>query len=842
MRSLMYDLRFALRQMRNARAFSLAVILILALGIGANTAVFTLVHAVLFKSLPVTKPEQLFRVGDNEQCCVNGGLEGSWSLFSYDLYKHLRDNTPAFEELAAFEAGREDVGLRRINSNNPAQSVWSEFVSGNYFQMFGIGAYAGRMFAANDDRVGGPPAAVMSYRAWREKFGGDPSLVGADVAINSQPFTIVGIAPPGFFGDGLRTNPPEIWIPLSFEPLVHGTNSLLNRWQPNWLDVTGRLAPGALPQQVEAQMTTELRQWLLQPGRDLGGEQRSDVPQQVVRLTPGGSGVQIMREDYQNGLKILLFVTGFVLLIACANLANLMLARAAARRQEISVRAALGASQARLIRQAASETLLLSLLGGVAGLFVAVNGTRFILHLAFPYRYVPIDATPSWPVLGFAFAVSLASGLVFGIVPAWFMSRAQPVDALRSANRATDPRGHWVQRSLVILQSALSLVLICSAGLVLQSLHNLSNQHFGFETKGRYIVQFDPQMAGYKVEQLDTLYHQIRDGLQQIPGITSVAYAQYTPMSGKNWEGRVIVEGRTSDNDSAVFVRVGPGYFNTIGTRMLQGRPITEQDTATARPVAVVNEEFVKKYLGDKTAIGSHLGSLGSENTSELEIVGVTENTNYWSPDADLKPMFFVAAPQMIKRADPESVLDEQRSMYLGNIVLQASSSIPDLEKQVRRVLGQTNPDLPVTDIFPFAQQVQSNLDQQQMIAQLMTIFGMLALTLANVGLYGVTAYGVERRTNEIGVRMALGADRMQVVRMVMRTVALQSAAGLVIGLPLALGAGRVLANRLSGVQTFSWEVFFIAMLGLMLSATIAGFVPARRAASIDPMQALRAE
>jgi len=399
-----------------------------------------------------------------------------------------------------------------------------------------------------------------------------------------------------------------------------------------------------------------------------------------------------------------------------------------------------------------------------------------------------------------------------------------------------------VQRSLVILQSALSLVLICGAGLVLQSLHNLRNQHFGFETQGRYIVQFDPQMAGYKVEQLDTLYHQIREGLQQIPGITSVAYAQYTPMSGNNWEGRVNVEGRNSNDDFGVFVRVGPDYFNTIGTRMLQGRPITEQDTATTRPVAVVNEEFVKRYLSGKTAIGSHLGSLGSENTGELEIVGVTENTNYWSPDEDLKPMFFVAAPQMIKRADPESALDEQRSMYLGNIVLRASSSIPDLEKQVRRVLGQINPDLPVTDIFPFSQQVQNHLDQQQMIAQLMAIFGMLALTLANVGLYGVTAYGVERRTNEIGVRMALGADRMQVVSMVMRTIALQCAAGLVIGFVLALAAGRVLASRLSGVEPFNLAVFTIAILGLTLSAIVAGFVPARRAASIDPMQALRAE
>jgi predicted permease len=842
MNALMHDLRFAVRQMRKAPVFSLTVILVLALGIGANTAVFTLVHAVLLKSLPVTKPEQLFRVGDNEQCCVDGGLEGSWSLFSYDLYKHLRDHTPAFEQLAAFQAGYEQVGVRRINSGSPAESRTSEFVSGNYFQMFGVGAYAGRMFTADDDCPGASPAAVMSYRAWKEKYGADPSMIGAAVAIDGQPFTLVGVAPPGFFGDGLRSNPPEVWIPLSFEPQVHGTNSLLNHWETNWLDVTGRLTPGGKPKQVEAQMTTELRQWLQRPGNTLGAEQRKDVPQQVIRLAPGGSGVQIMREAYADGLKVLLLATGFVLLITCANLANLMLARAAARRAEISIRSALGASRVRLIRQAFAETLLLSLVGGAAGLFVAMNGTRLILHLAFPNRYVPIGATPSWPVLGFAFTVSLATGFLFGVIPAWLGSRTQPIDALRASSRATEAHGQRVQRSMVILQAALSLVLLCAAGLTVQSLRNLRNQHFGFETQGRYIVQFNPQMAGYKLEQLDVLYHQIRDGLQRIPGIMAVSYAQYTPMSNNNWEGRVNIEGREADNDFAVYVRVGPDYFNAIGTRVLQGRPITEQDTATTRPVAVVNEEFVKKYLNGKNAVGVHLGTLGSENTHDLEIVGVTENTNYWSPEAHSQPMFFVAAPQQIKRADPESTLDEQRSMYMGSVILRASGSIPELEKQVRRIIGQINPDLPVTDVVPFAQQVESHLDQQRMIANLMTIFGLLALTLATVGLYGVTSYGIERRTSEIGIRMALGADRSQVVGMVMRTVALQSAAGLAIGIPLTLGAGRVLAHRLVSVQAFNWTVFAVATLGLALAALIAGFLPARRAARVEPMQALRAE
>ena len=837
----MHDLRLALRQMRKAPVFSLTVVAVLALGIGANTAVFTLVHAVLLKSLPVTRPEQLFRVGDNEQCCVNGGLEGSWSLFSYDLYKHLRDNTPAFEQLAAFQAEPENVGVRRINGGGPAQSRRSEFVSGNYFQMFGIGAYAGRTFTAEDDQPGRAPVVVMSHRAWQEKYGADPSIIGAAIAINGQPFTVVGVAPPGFFGDGLRSNPPEIWIPLSFEPEIHGSNAMLNQ-DEEWLNATGRLSAGAQPKQIEAQMTTELRQWLLRPGAGLSEEERKQTGQQVIRLAPGGAGVQQMREEYENGLKVLLWVTGFVLLIACANLANLMLARAAARRQEISVRAALGASRLRLIQQVFTETLLLSVAGGGAGLLVAVNGTRFILRLAFPNSYVPIDASPSWPVLGFAFALSIVTGFLFGLVPVWLTSRTVPVDALRAANRATEHRGHWVQRSLVIVQAAFSLVLICAAGLVIQSLRSLLHQHFGFETDGRYIVQFNPQMAGYKPEQLDVLYHQIRDGLQQIPGIASVAYAQYTPMSGSNWEGGVNIEGREGGRDQSVFVRVGPEYFSTIGTRIVQGRAITEQDTATTQPVALVNEEFVKRYLNGKNPLGHHIGQGGPKYAGTLEIVGVTENTNFWAPDEDMRPMFYVAAPQAIQRDDPQFTLVEQTSLYLHDIILHTSGPVLDLEKQVRRVLGQINPDLPVTDIFPFAQQVQSHLDQQQMIAQLMTIFGLLALTLATVGLYGVTSYGIERRTNEIGVRMALGADRARVLGMVMRTVAAQSAAGLLVGIPLTLGAGRLLAHRLSGVQTFNLTVFAIAVLGLVLSALMAGFLPARRAASVEPMKALRAE
>lgn len=839
--SCLYDLRSAIRQIRTAPAFALTVILILALGIGANTSVFTLVHAVLLKSLPVAKPEQLFRLGDRERCCVNGGLEGSWSLFPYTIYKQMRDNNSAFKELAAFEAQPETVALRRINSNHPAESRGSEFVSGNYFRMFGISSYEGRLFTAEDDHPARPPVAVISYRTWQEKYGSDPSLIGSAIAINGQPFTLIGVAPPGFFGDGLRSNPPDIWIPLSFEPQVHGPNSILSG-EDEWLNLIGRLPSSANPKKVEAQLTTELRQWLLQSQGGWSDEDRRQIPQQLIRLTPGGAGVQTMRDNYGDGLKLLLWVTGFVLLIACANLANLLLARATARRQETCIRTAIGASRARLFRQTFTETLLLAVLGGSAGLLVAVGGTRSILRLAFPDQYVPIDPTPAWPVLGLVLAVAVITGLFFALAPVWFISQAQPVDALRSASRATAARNHWIQRALVIFQVALSLVLICAAGSVTNSLIELRQQHFGFDTDGRYILQFDPQMAGYKVQQLDTLYHQIRDGLQHIPGVKEVTYAQYTPMSGNNWEGQVNIEGRSTDGDSSVFVRVGPDYFSTIGTRILQGRAITEQDTQTTRPVALVNEEFVKRYFQGQNAIGRHIGQGGTKHAGDLEVVGVTENTNYWSPGETIRPMFFHAVSQEIKRSTPDETLGEESSMYLGSIILRTSAPVPNLEKQVRDIMGQINPDLPLNEFLPFAQQVHGHLDQQQMIAQLMTIFGLLALTLAAVGLYGVTSYGVERRINEIGVRVALGADRQSVISMVLRAVGLQVAAGFAIGVPLTLVVGRLLAAQFFGVRTFDLKVFAVGSFALLTSASIAGMIPARRAASVDPIQALRAE
>ena len=840
------DARYALRQFASAPGFTATAVLTLALGIGATTAIFTLVHAVLLKSLPVAKPSELVRIGDREDCCVSGGLRDDWSLFSYDKYKTFRDGTPGFVELAAFQAGNDLVGVRRTGSNQPAESQRSEYVSGNYFSMFGIGPYAGRVLTPRDDRKGAEPVAVMSYRTWRQKYGQDPSIVGTSITINGQPFTVVGITPPGFFGDRLQYT-PAFWIPLANEPLINGSSSILEFPQQDWLDVIGRITPGADVKNIEAHMQVELQQWLLGPVAKLQPGERALVPKQTLHLSPGGAGVQMMRDEYQAGLHLLMWVSGFVLLIACANVANLMLLRATTRKQQTSIRAALGAPRARQIGQVLTESTVLALLGGAAGVGLAFAGTRLLLQLAFEKNDVAIQATPSLSVLAFTFSVALLTGILFGIAPAWMTATANPADALRGANRSTGQSVGWTQKSLVVAQAALSLVLLCAAGLLIQSLRNMKRQDFGFETANRYILHIDPQMAGYKPAQLTAFYRQLHDTLTAIAGVNRVSFSLYSPMEGDNWSETVYLEGQAppppdTDQNDASWVRVSDGYFETVGTRVLQGRPITDQDTATSQRVAVVNQRFAKKFFKDESPIGKHFGDLDAKYVGNFEIVGVTEDTQYRQPTRKIPPMFFLSAMQSVTYDDPRFVSFEDRSHYLNAIELKTQGTVSGLEPQVRRALSQVNPDLAVIDFVSFAQQVQENFSQQAMIAKLTSLFGLLALVLASVGLYGVTAYSVERRTSEIGIRMALGADRLNVLRLVLRGAFLQMGIGLAIGIPATILGGRAMATQLFGVKPYEPNILLLTTAVLSFAALVAAVVPARRAATLDPMRALRTE
>lgn len=843
------DIRYAMRQFAHAPGFTATAILTLALGIGATTAIFTLVHAVLLRSLPVAKPSELYRVGDVENCCVNGGLQDDWSLFSYDKYKTFRDNTPGFSELAAFQSGRGLIGARRAGSNQPAQSLLIQYVSGNYFSMFGIGAYDGRVFTQADDRQGADPVAVMSYRTWQEKYGKDLSVVGSSFVFNGHPFTVIGVAPPRFYGDRMESS-PAFWLPLNTEPLIDGTSNILQFPQQDWLDLIGRIAPGTDPKKLEAQLQVELKQWLLSPVSKLEQREQGLVPKQTLHLSPGGAGVQMMRDEYQSGLHLLMWVTAFVLLIACANVANLMLVRAASRRQHTAVRTALGATRSRQIMQVLTESTFLALVGGIVGVGLAFWCTRLILRLAFHDQHVSISATPSLPVLAFTFGISLLTGILFGVAPAWLMAHADPADALRGAYRSTQHSGGWTQRALVVTQAALSLVLLCAAGLLTQSLRNMEHQNFGFQTANRYIFHLDPDMAGFKADQLLPLYRQLHENLAAIPGVNQVSFTLYTPMEGNNWSETVYIEGQPlpppdSNENNASWVRASDGYFESIGTRILKGRGITDQDTATANRVAVVNETFAKHFFKDGDAIGKHFGDLDPKYAASFEIVGVTEDTQYWEPTSKIRPMFFLPQAQWrphVANEDPRFQAFEDRSHFLNSAVLMTRGAVPGLEQQVRQALSQLSPDLALIDFKSFAQQVDGNFSQSDMLAKLTSLFGVLALVLASVGLYGVTAYSVERRTSEIGIRMALGADRLNVLKLVLRSAFLQIAAGLVIGVPATILAGYAMSAQLFGVKPYAPGILLVTTLVLTAAALIATLLPARKAATLEPIRALRTE
>ena len=839
------DLRYAMRQFVHAPGYTATAVLTLALGIGATTAIFTLVHAVLLKSLPVGRPEELYRLGNNENCCVNGGLQDDWSLFSYDKYKTFRDGTPGFRELAAFQAGHGLAGVRRVGRNEPAESQRTQYVSGNYFSMFGIGAYIGRVFTPEDDRSGAEPVAVMSYRTWQGKYGLDPSVVGSTFTLNGQPFTVVGVTPPSFYGDRLE-NTPAFWLPLETERLLDRTATLLDFPNSDWLDLIGRIAPGADPRAIEAQLQVELRQWLLSPVAELDDGRKALVPKQALHLSPGGAGVQMMRDEYESGLRLLFWVSGFVLLIACANVANLMLVRAASRRQQISLRTALGAPRSRQVAQVLIESTSLALLGGIVGVAFAFWGTSLILQLAFRNQAVAISPMPSLPVLGFTFGVCLLTGILFGIAPAWLMARMDPADALRGTHRSTTSGG-WTQKSLVVAQAALSLVLLCAAGLLTQSLRNMQRQDFGFEVANRYILHMDPAMAGYRVEELPSFYRKLRDGLEAVPGVSRVSFALYSPMEGDNWGETVYIEGQPppppgSNENGSSWLRVSDGYFETIGTRIVKGREITEQDTASSRNVAVVNETFARKFFKDADPIGKRFGDLNPKYAGNFEIVGVTEDTQYREATRRIPPTFFLPQAQEVGYDEPRFRAFEDRSHYLSAVVILAEGTLPGLEPEVRRALAQVNPDLAVIDFTTFAAQVDGNFAQQTMLAKLTSLFGLLALVLASVGLYGVTAYSVERRTSEIGIRMALGADASKVLKLVLRGAFAQIGIGLLIGVPATIATGYAMTTQLFGVKPYSPGILLVTTLVLSLAALVAALVPARRAATLSAIRALRTE
>jgi macrolide transport system ATP-binding/permease protein len=824
------DVRFGVRTVRKSPAFTTVVVLTLALGIGANTVIFTLIDAVMLKALPVVSPKQLYRLGDNNNCCVMVGTQngGSFVLYSYPLYEYLRNGTPEFSELAAFSSYLSDLSIRRGGST--AEPYHGEFVSGNYFTMFGIRAFAGRLLAPLDNSPGALRVAVMNYHTWQERFGLDPSVIGSTFNIDGVPCTIAGVTPPGFYGDTLRSDPPDFWLPLVAEP-----NDRLQNANLEWLYLIGRLKPDSVPEQVQARLTVELQEWLNNHREIIPQRDWKDIARQHIRLTEAGSGVEQMQTNYATGLRLLVTLSALLLLIACANIANLLLARGSANRSQTAVRLALGAPRHRLIRQMLTESVLLALMGGAAGLYIAYSGTHAILLLAFRgANYIPIDARPSLPVLGFAFLLSLVTGIVFGIAPAWMASQSNPIDALRGSGRSAGDSFSMLQKPLVVAQVAFSIVLLIAAGLVTQSLRNLEEQNFGFVTDGRLIVNIDPSLGGYRPDKLYGLYQRLQEKLAQIPGVRSASLSGYSPLGGNNWNERVYIEGKPPDYrwTAPSWNRVGPHYFVTIGTRFLQGRAIDERDAPAAPHVTVINETFARRFFPNENPIGQHFGMGDASHSGDYEIVGIVEDAKYQDTRGPAYATFFLPLLQ--------TPPGEPLRGWVGAIELHVAGKPENLEPAVRKTIGDVDPNLIVLNMVTFGEQVARNFNQERLIARLAELFGVLALILACVGLYGVTAYAVARRTNEIGIRMALGADSGNVLGLVLRAALTQIGLGLAIGIPAAVAGGHLLAHQLYGVKSYDPTILGLAAIILAACSILAASVPARRATNVDPLVALR--
>jgi len=850
MRVLLQDLSYAFRQMRKTRGFTIVVLLTLALGIGANSAIFTLINAILLHNLPVTDPKTLVRIGDKDDCCVNGGWndEGDYSLFATDTYYMFKKSLLEFEELAAMESGYawRPITVRRAGSQTAAKSAVGTFVSGNYFRVFGLSPAAGRLFVDADDQKGAPITAVMRYDTWKQDYAGDSSVVGATFYINTKPATIIGVAPKGFYGDRIDTKPPEYFLPMNSMDQVIGA-PYFNDSDTQWAYIIGRVKPGTSLPALQAKASTLLKQ-LFAPLKTFTDQRAKQVlPRTHVVLTPGGGGIQNMQENYKDHLKLLQWIAALVLLVACANIANLLLVRGMSRRAELCIRTALGAQRSRIVRQLLTESILLSGMGGLLGLAVSYLGAHALLALAFPSQdNMPVTAMPSLLVVGFAFALSFVTGVLFGLAPALMAARTQPVESLRSNARTTTQGVSFVQRGLVVLQAALSLVLLVAAGLFTQSLNKAENVDMKLDTTNRYIAHINPQAAGYKNTEVEPLYQTIVDQFHDIPGVLKVGLATYTPMEANNWGSGVKVQGEPDLNKSASWVKGSPDYFDSVGTHVVMGRGFTLQDMLNAPPVAVVNQEFVKQFLGNRNPIGHRFGFSGPGSAGmdgAHEIVGVAEDTTYTSIYWKDHAMYFLPLTQRAGSAnDPNGPLEKDLSMYAGALVIQTSRPLQNFEKIVSSTLASINPNLTIVKFQTFQQQIDDRFIEERLIARLTSLFGLLALLLAAIGLYGVTAYTVVRRTPEIGVRMALGAGRGHVIGTVLRGAMLQAITGLAIGIPVSIFCVRYVKSQLYEITTVNVPVMTVAIGVLVLAAAISGIIPAQRAASIDPVRALRIE
>lgn len=828
---LMQDLRYGLRMLRNNLGFTTVIVLTLALGIGANTAIFSIINAIMLRNLPVRAPQELVSVGDPSMTGTlsNGGPVSN--VFSYPLYRKIRDQNQVFTGLMA--SGR--TGRLELAPGSD-ETARGELVSGNYFDVLGVRPALGRAFTQDDDRVPGERAVVViSHDYWQRKFAGDSGVVGKSLSLNGTKFTIVGVAPGDFFGDEVGQS-TEVWIPLMMQGQVNPGSSFLEKNDSSWLLLLGRLKPGVSLAQARASLNVLTKNLQMEmQGSAITPDTAKTIRESKVPVDAGGKGFSYLRKQFSQPLLILMGLVALVLLIACTNVANLLLARATNRQKEISMRLALGAGRARLVRQLLTESLLLSVMGGLAGLLLAWWGATLLLWLASNGpRPLPLDVRPDPAVLGFTAALAIFTGLVFGLVPALSATRRDLAPALRERTQMLAHSGRrWnLGQVLVVVQVALSLLMLVGAGLFASTLHHLQTMNVGYQRQGLAMLALDPIGSGYQKERMIPLCQNVLVRLRSVPGVSAASLSQNGVFSGTESISSVQVEGYQSTRDEdlqSTFDQVGPHYFATVGIALLQGRDFDEHDQGSAPKVAVINETMAKFYFSGVNPVGRHF-TIGRKEPKTYTIVGVSRDAVDHDLTDEVQRRFYL----------PFFEATELITTY--NFEIRTKGDVAAILPGIRKAVQEYDRNLKIDDLRPLTVLMDRTIGEQRLVAQLSTALGVLALVLAATGLYGVMAYATSRRSGEIGLRMALGADRSRVVWMVLREALWLSLLGIVIGVPCALAAAKLVAHSLSGLSAADPFVMTIAVTVMISTALLAGFLPAARASRIDPMTALRQE
>jgi predicted permease len=813
------DVRYGARMIRKSPVFTAVAIFSLALGIGANIGIFSLMDAVLFRPLPVEKPHE---------------LEKFDSYYSFPMYRELRDANTVFSGLIA----RQVSPVAIVTSAQP-QRATAELVSGNYFSVLGIQPLLGRMLTPDDDDAPMKhPVAVLSYIFWRDHFSSDPNIAGKTFRINDYPFTIVGVAPPTFYGVQAGTS-PDVWTPLMTQPRLFRDNSpVLENTGAAWLNMIGRRAPGVNEQQALAGLNVTFHQLVKDGHHKL---YRGKVPgRENLHLFPGAAGFSRLEETYGDPLYLLMAVVALVLLIACVNIASLLLARSAARRREIAVRLALGAGRFRLVRQLLTESLSLAVLGGILGVVFARWSVALLIRflptsMSVGDSMIPLslDVQMNARVLVFAVAVTIVTGILFGLVPAIQATRPDVSGSLKDegASLSAGPPRLDLGKLLVISQVTLSLVLLVGAGLFLQSLRNVSNVDAGVNTENVVQASMNPDLSGYPAPQITTFFRQLQDRLQNLPNVESVATTAYPLFSGTLNGAGLLVPGRPAPSDyhdTAIMMNfVGGDFFRATGTRLLRGRSFLPTDTGGSPLVIIITETAAKHFFPREEAIGKKVRFGGHDG---VEIIGIAADAKYDDVREDTPRIAYVSFDQ-----SPTPV--GERTVYV-----RAYGNPLPIISGIRREVQALDSSLPIYGVKTFAQQKLESLAPERLLATLSTFFGALALLLASIGLYGVMASSVQRRTREIGIRMSLGASRSSVLRMVMRSCLLLAGAGIIAGVAISLMLAKLMTSLLFGVPPRDPLAIAAAAFVLIIVAGLAGYIPARRASRVDPIIALRYE